>query len=245
MNHLNRLNAYAKMNDFICMKNPHIKWNHLCRAVGLIRLDETELSKPCRADLQVVLSVQCPGGERPLRGARYAPQTLGVEGQAHDRLGVGFGQTQPGPLGHVPQQQGTVLVSSQQERPGTRVWLKGRGVRGEKTERSVRKMRVLRSKETHRNQRTVQRLSSWKLPLTLRDAAGSIHQPAALSLQNAITTLLTLLLIHITAPQASPPALRHVGRKPTAKRPHLLKKSWFGCFISFLMCEFLLWLNKF
>ena len=78
------------------------------------------------ADLQVVLSVQHPGGEFLLRGARYAPQTVGVKGQAHDGLRVGFGLAQLGPLGYVPQQQGAVLISSQQERSGARVWLEER-----------------------------------------------------------------------------------------------------------------------
>lgn len=61
---------------------------------GFIILDYTTLPPSLSlssADLQVVLSVQRPGGERLLRGARYAPQTLGVKGQAHDRLRVGFG----------------------------------------------------------------------------------------------------------------------------------------------------------
>lgn len=81
------------------------------------------------ADLQVVLPVQRPGGEPLLWGARYAPQTAGVKGQAHDRLRVGFNLAQPGPLGYIPQHQGTVLISSNQERSGTRVWLReGAGV---------------------------------------------------------------------------------------------------------------------
>lgn len=42
------------------------------------------------ADLQVVLPIQHPRGELLLRGARYALQTLGVKGQAHDGLCVGF-----------------------------------------------------------------------------------------------------------------------------------------------------------
>ncbi|KAF3850568.1 hypothetical protein F7725_012340 [Dissostichus mawsoni] len=78
------------------------------------------------ADLQVVLSVQPPGAEVLLRGARDASQTLGVKGQAHDGLRVGFSLVQLGPLGNVPQQQGTILVSGQQERSGARVWLEVR-----------------------------------------------------------------------------------------------------------------------
>ncbi|TNN76354.1 hypothetical protein EYF80_013433 [Liparis tanakae] len=70
---------------------------------------------------------QLPGGEFVLRGAGHAPQTLDVKGQAHDGLGVGFGLAQHGPLGYVPQQQGTVLVSSQQEWSVTRVWLQEGG----------------------------------------------------------------------------------------------------------------------
>lgn len=41
---------------------------------------------------------------------------------------------------------------------------------------------------------------------TQTDTVGSIRQPAALSLQQSITPLLTLLLIYITEPQTSPPA---------------------------------------
>lgn len=133
------------------------------------------------ADLQVVLPVQRPGGEPLLRGARYAPQTAGVKGQAHERLGVGFNLAQPAPLGYIPQHQGTVLVSSHQERSGTRVWLRerGLGVGGDKREeegrrsgkRGKRQRGVCEGcvvKKNHRNQCTVQRLSCWKLLLTLR-----------------------------------------------------------------------------
>lgn len=75
------------------------------------------------ANLYVVLAVQHPGGEFLLRGAWYAPQTFRVKGQAHDRLRVGFDLAQHGPLGYIPQQQRTILISSQQERSDTQVWL--------------------------------------------------------------------------------------------------------------------------
>lgn len=85
---------------------------------------------PRNTDLQAVPSVQHPGAEPLLRRARNAPQTAGVKGQTHDGLGVGLDSAQHRPLGYIPQQQGAVLVSSQQERPGTRGRLGGRRGRG-------------------------------------------------------------------------------------------------------------------
>lgn len=166
---------------------------------------------PKLADLYVVLAVQNPGGEFCFGGAWYAPQPLGVEGQTHDGLRVGFDLAQLGPLGYVPQQQGTILVSSQQERSGTRVWLEEK--EGDKSEEGWGehgKLRcgvaALQSDEENpcaAGNWEGQRLSSWKLPLTLREAAGSIRQPVAVSLLYAITTLLTLLLIYIPGPKTS------------------------------------------
>lgn len=117
------------------IKQTHQEHDRWCwqKGSGPTGLDNTTQHSFCSPDLKVVLSVQHPGGEFLLWGPWYAPQTLGVKGQAHDRLGVGFGVAKHGPLGYIPQYQGTVLVSSQQERSRPRLWLKGRKV-GKKEE---------------------------------------------------------------------------------------------------------------
>lgn len=166
------------------------------------------------ADLQVVLSVQHPGGELLLGGAGHAPQTPEVKGQAHDGLRVGFDSAQRGPLGYVPQQQRTVLVSGQQERPVPRVGLRERRdseMRREGT--TVRcEARVLQSKKTTT---TTKRRSGeaavrrWKqrgaevitleAPVdTRKDAAGSIRQAAAAAAAALFPTL------HYTTPHFAP-----------------------------------------
>lgn len=78
--------------------------------------------------LQVLVLVQNPGVEVLVRGTGDALQALRVEGEAHQGLGAGAGGlAEGGPLGHIPQQQGPVLVARQQERPGPGVWLGGSG----------------------------------------------------------------------------------------------------------------------
>lgn len=123
-------------------------------------------------DLQAVLCVQRPTAEPLLRRARNAPPTAGVKGQTHDGLGVGLGSAQHRPLGYIPQEQGAVLVSSQQERPGTGGGLgEGDGglvsVRGEEGRRERRQKEVREGGEKPQERRTVQRLSCWELLLTL------------------------------------------------------------------------------
>lgn len=91
------------------------------------RSDNTATSKNISsADLKVLLSVQSPRGQLLLRGTWNAPKPFGVKGQAHDWLGVGFGWAYSGPLGYIPQQQGTVLISSHQKRSRSRVCLEQR-----------------------------------------------------------------------------------------------------------------------
>ena len=67
-------------------------------------------------DLESVLSVKLPGGETLLGGARDAPLPGGVKVQTHDGLRVGGRKAQHRPLGYVPQRQGAVLITSQEER---------------------------------------------------------------------------------------------------------------------------------
>ena len=76
--------------------------------------------------LQVLVLVQNPELEVLVRGTGHALQALRVEGEAHEGLGAGRGGlAEDGPLGHVPQQQGPVLVARQQERSRARIWLGG------------------------------------------------------------------------------------------------------------------------
>lgn len=170
------------------------------------------------ANLYVVLAVQHPGGEFLLRGAWYAPQTFRVKGQAHDGLRVGFDLAQHGPQGYIPQQQRTILISSQQERSDTWVWLEEEGnIEGRRRDSGIGRGNMKKQCEwrcerrvllwSHRNHRLVLEAersrgyhpgsSGWHS----RDAVGSIHQPVALSVQNTITPPLTLLLIYIPETQ--------------------------------------------
>ena len=81
---------------------------------------------PILTHLQVLVLVQDPGLEGLVRGTGHALQALRVEGEAHEGLGAGGGGlAEDRPLGHVPQQQGPVLVARQQQRRGARVWLGG------------------------------------------------------------------------------------------------------------------------
>lgn len=131
------------------------------------------------ANLQVLLSVQGPRGKLLIRGTWNAPQTLGVKGQAHDRLGVSFGWAHCGSLCYIPQQQGAVLISSQQKRSRSSVCLEQREDdkgKDEDKEEGRCECRVENSVWSW----VEQRLSSWKLPLTRKDIVGSIHQPPVL-----------------------------------------------------------------
>lgn len=161
-------------------------------------------------DLQSVLSIQRPGAEHLLGRARNAPQTAGVKGQTHDWLRVGLDSAQHRPLGYIPQEQGAVLVSSQQERPRTGGRLGGGGisVRGEegRRERERRQRRVCEGGEKPQERQTVQRLSCWKLLPTLRRTQQvPFIRPSRTDFrllylpQVSLRKLLTLLLICISA----------------------------------------------